>query len=238
VIVEPTSGNTGIALCALAAARGYGCILVMPDNMSAERIRLMESYGAQIVLTPGAQGMNGAVEKARQIAGETPNSFLPDQFRNPANPAAHYQTTGPEIWTQSGECIDLLVAGVGTGGTLTGAGRYLKERRSSIRIVAVEPAESPLLSLGFTGSHSIQGIGANFLPQILDRELIDEVIAVSSTEAKLNTRLLARQEGLLAGISSGAALTAAITLARRQENAGKTISLILPDTGSRYLSMT
>ena len=236
VIIEPTSGNTGLGLAAVAAARGYRTVIVMPDSMSAERQMLMKAYGAQVVLTPGALGMQGSVEKAKELAGQIPNSFIPDQFGNPANPAAHETTTGPEIWDDTDGSVDIFVAGAGTGGTLTGTGRYLKSKNQKLELVAVEPAGSPLLSGGKAGPHGLQGIGANFVPEILDQALLDRVIPVTEQEAYAAGRLLARSEGILAGISSGAALHAAITLAKQEENTGKTIVVLLPDTGERYLS--
>ena len=235
VIIEPTSGNTGVALAALAAVRGYRCILVMPDSMSMERQQLLRAYGAELVLTPGGSGMAGAVAEAERLAQTIPGSFIPNQFQNPANPAAHYRTTGPEILAAAGN-VDIFVAGVGTGGTLTGAGRYLKERDPGLTVVAVEPADSPLLSRGTPGPHGLQGIGPNFLPEILDPALIDRVEAVTQEQAQTACRALARQEGILAGISSGAALHAAMALAREPENAGSTIVVLLPDSGERYLS--
>ena len=235
-IVEPTSGNTGIGLAAMGLARGYQVILTMPESMSVERRQLLAAYGAQLVLTPAKDGMAGAVEKAREIAARTPGSFLAGQFDNPANPQAHYRTTGPEIWHDTDGQVDIFVAGVGTGGTVTGVGRYLKEKNPSVQIVAVEPAASPLLSGGKAASHGLQGIGANFVPQNCDRTVVDEVIPVWEKDAYAAARLLAGTEGVLAGISSGAALHAASELARRPENAGKTIVALLPDTGDRYLS--
>ena len=235
-IVEPTSGNTGIGLAAMGLARGYKVILTMPESMSVERRQLLAAYGAQLVLTPAKDGMAGAVEKAAEIAAGTPNSFLAGQFDNPANPRAHYRTTGPEIWHDTDGQVDIFVAGVGTGGTVTGVGRYLKEKNSGVQIVAVEPAASPLLSGGQAGSHGLQGIGANFVPQNFDRAVADEVFPVWDKDAYAAARLLAATEGVLAGISSGAALHAANQLARRPENAGKTIVALLPDTGDRYLS--
>ena len=235
-IIEPTSGNTGIALCALAAARGYRAIIVMPDNMSIERIRLMQAYGAEVVLTPAALGMSGAIQLARQIAEKTANSFIPDQFTNLMNPAAHFSSTGYEIMNDTDGEIDIFVAGVGTGGTMSGTGAYLKMQKPEVRVVAVEPAASPLLSEGHSGPHGISGIGANFVPVTLNTEIYDEVITVTEDEAFAAGRLLARREGVLAGISSGAALHAAIQLAKREENEGKTIVVLLPDTGERYLS--
>ena len=235
-IIEPTSGNTGIALAALAAVRGYRCIITMPENMSKERRFLMELYGARIHLTPAELGMQGAIEKARALAASIPGSFLPDQFCNLANPMAHYRTTGPEIWTDSGGNVDIFVAGVGTGGTLTGVGRFLKEKKPSVQIVAVEPAASPVLSGGSSASHGIQGIGAGFVPKNLDRSLLDRVVAVKDEDALRTAELLARMEGIPAGISSGAAVWAASRLARMPENEGKTIVTLLPDGVERYLS--
>ena len=235
-IIEPTSGNTGIALAALAVPRGYRCIIVMPDSMSAERIALMRAYGAEVVLTPGCDGMAGSITKAQELAAAIAGSFIPNQFENPANALAHYRTTGPEIWTQCRENVDIFVAGVGTGGTLTGTGRYLKEQNPAVQVVAMEPAKSPLLSQGYAGSHGLQGIGANFIPGALDTTIYDEVIPVSESDAYTAGRDLGRKEGVLVGISSGAALHAALILANRPENAGKTIVALLPDTGDRYLS--
>lgn len=236
VIIEPTSGNTGIGLASVARARGYRVILTMPDSMSQERCSLLAAYGAELVLTPGAQGMQGAVEKANALAAELPGSFVPGQFTNLHNPDAHYKTTGPEIWQDTGGQVDIFVATVGTGGTITGTGRYLKEQNPNIRIVAVEPDASPLLSGGKAGPHGIQGIGANFIPDILDTALYDEVLRITDEEAYAYGRAMAEDEGILVGISSGAALCAAAKLAARPENAGKTIVAILPDTGDRYLS--
>ena len=236
VIIEPTSGNTGIGLACVAAARGYRTIIVMPDSMSKERQLLMSAYGAELVLTPGAEGMQGAVEKANTLAEEIPGSFIPDQFANPANPQAHRLTTGPEIWRDTDGDVDIFVAGVGTGGTITGVGEYLKERNPNVQIVAVEPAGSPLLSKGIAGKHGLQGIGANFVPKALNTEIYDKIIPVTEAEAFAAGRLLGRREGILAGISSGAALHAAIVLAKQPENQGKTIVVLLPDTGDRYLS--
>ena len=235
-VIEPTSGNTGIGLASVAAARGYQVVIVMPDTMSVERRQLMKAYGARLVLTPGAQGMAGAIQKAEELAAETPGSFIPGQFDNPANPAAHRAATGPEIWEDTDGEIDIFVAGVGTGGTITGVGGYLKEKDPAIRVVAVEPATSPLLSQGRSGPHGIQGIGANFVPGALDTGVYDEVIPVEDQDAYAAGRLLGRTEGVLAGISSGAALWAAIQLAKRPENKGRTIVVLLPDTGDRYLS--
>ena len=235
-IIEPTSGNTGIGLAAVAAARGYKAIIVMPDTMSMERRLLMQAYGAQVVLTPGAAGMSGAVEKARELAKTIPGSFVPLQFDNPANAQAHYATTGPEIWADTDGDVDIFVAGAGTGGTLTGVGRFLREKNADIRIVAVEPADSPLLSQGRSGPHGIQGIGANFVPAVLDRNIIDQIVTVTTDQAYTAARLLGSRVGILAGISSGAALHATLELAKQGENTGKTIVALLPDTGERYLS--
>ncbi|MBE5793276.1 MAG: cysteine synthase A [Clostridiales bacterium] len=235
-IIEPTSGNTGIGLAAVGAARGYRVIIVMPDTMSMERRLLMKAYGADLVLTDGAKGMQGSIEKAEELAAQLPGSMVMGQFDNPANPKAHYLTTGPEIWADSDGQVDCFVAGVGTGGTITGTGRYLKEQNPSIRVVAVEPASSPLLSQGRAGAHGLQGIGANFVPSVLDRSVVDEIAPITEDEAYQASRMLGRMEGLFVGISSGAALHAAIQLAKQPEYAGKTIVALLPDTGERYLS--
>lgn len=237
VIIEPTSGNTGIGLCAVAAARGYKAIIVMPDTMSQERITLMRAYGAEVVLSDGKKGMAGAIETAERLRAETENSFIPGQFDNPMNPEAHRLTTGPEIWEDTDGAVDIFVAGVGTGGTVTGVGEYLKAQKPTVEVIAVEPASSPLLSGGTAGAHKIQGIGANFVPSVLNTAIYDEVIAVSDEDAYEMTRLVGRTEGFLSGISSGAALFAAIDVASRPENAGKTVVVLLPDTGDRYLSV-
>lgn len=236
VIIEPTSGNTGIGLASVAAARGYRIIIVMSETMSVERRQLMKAYGAELVLSEGSKGMKGAIAKANELAKEIPGAFIPGQFVNPANPAAHYAATGPEIWADTDGQVDIFVAGVGTGGTITGVGQYLKEQNPAVKVVAVEPASSPVLSEGRSGAHMIQGIGAGFVPEVLDTGVYDEIVPVTNENALSTGRRMGRSEGVLVGISSGAALWAAIELAKRPENAGKTIVALLPDTGDRYLS--
>ena len=236
LIIEPTSGTTGIGLCAIAASRGYRAIIVMPDSMSMERQLLMKAYGAQLVLTEGSKGMQGAIEKAEQLQKENPGSIIAGQFENPANPAAHMATTGPEIWTDTDGQVDVFVAGIGTGGTVTGTGTYLKQQNPAVQVVAVEPASSPLLTQGKAGPHGLQGIGANFVPAVLDKSVCDAILTVTEEQAYAAGRLLGAKEGILAGISSGAALHAAIEVAKRSESNGKTIVVLLPDTGERYLS--
>ena len=236
VIIEPTSGNTGIGLASVAAARGYRIIIVMPETMSVERRQLMKAYGAELVLSEGSKGMKGAIAKADELAKEIPGAFIPGQFVNPANPAAHYAATGPEIWADTDGQVDIFVAGVGTGGTITGVGQYLKEQNPAVKVVAVEPASSPVLSEGRSGAHMIQGIGAGFVPEVLDTGVYNEIVPVANEDALSTGRRMGRSEGVLVGISSGAALWAAVELAKRPENAGKTIVALLPDTGDRYLS--
>ena len=235
-VIEPTSGNTGIGLCAVAAARGYRCVIVMPDTMSIERQKLMTAYGGTLILTPGALGMAGAIAKAEELQRQIPGSIIAGQFSNPANPAAHYATTGPEVWADTDGEVDILVAGIGTGGTLSGTGRYLKERRPTVRVIGVEPADSPLITEGRAGPHGIQGIGANFIPENFHRDVADAVMTATLEDAYAAARRLGREEGILCGISGGAALHAALTLAKMEENRGKTVVAILPDAGDRYLS--
>ena len=236
VIIEPTSGNTGIGLAAVAVAKGYKAIIVMPDSMSPERIKLMSAYGAEVVLTDGKKGMRGAIERAQELANEIPDSFIPDQFNNPANAKAHFKTTGPEIFEDTDGDIDVFVAGIGTGGTITGTGEFLKSKKSNIKIIGVEPEKSPVLTKGVSGPHGIQGIGAGFVPTVLNREIVDEVLTVTDEDAFEYARLLGKKEGLLVGISAGAALKSAIEVAKRPEYEGKTIVVLLPDSGSRYMS--
>ena len=238
VIIEPTSGNTGIGLAAIATGRGYRTVIVMPDSMSKERQLLMKAYGAEVILTDGKLGMQGAIDKANELAAETPDSFIPGQFDNPANAEAHRATTGPEIWADTDGNVDIFIAGVGTGGTITGTGEYLKSKNPALKVVAVEPAGSPLLSAGTSGSHGIQGIGANFIPSLLNTRIYDKIFTVTEEQAYAAGRLLGQTEGILAGISAGAALHAAIEIAKQKENDGKTVVVLLPDTGDRYLSTT
>ena len=235
-IIEPTSGNTGIGLCAVAAARGYKCIIVMPDSMSMERRLLMSAFGGELVLTPGAEGMTGCIARAEALKKQIPGSIIAGQFTNPANPEAHYKTTGPEIWEDTEGNVDIFVAGIGTGGTITGTGRYLREKNPKVRIIGAEPADSPLITKGVSGPHGIQGIGANFIPEILDLTMVDEVVTVTTEESYAAGRRMGREEGILCGISSGCALHVALELAKKEENKGKTIVVLLPDSGERYLT--
>ena len=235
-IIEPTSGNTGIGLCAVAAARGYKCIIVMPDSMSMERRLLMSAFGGELVLTPGKDGMTGCIARAEELKKQIPGSIIAGQFTNPANPEAHYKTTGPEIWEDTEGNVDIFVAGIGTGGTITGTGRYLREKNPRVRIIGAEPADSPLITRGISGPHGIQGIGANFIPEILDLTIVDEVVTVTTEESYTAGRRMGREEGILCGISSGCALHVALELARKEENKGKTIVVLLPDSGERYLT--
>ena len=235
-IIEPTSGNTGIGLCAVAAARGYKCVIVMPDSMSMERRLLMTAFGGELVLTPGAEGMSGCIAKAEELKRSIPGSIIAGQFTNPANPEAHYRTTGPEIWEDTEGNVDIFVAGIGTGGTITGTGRYLREKNPRVRVIGAEPADSPLITKGISGPHGIQGIGANFIPEILDLTVVDEVVTVTTQESYTAGRRMGREEGILCGISSGCALHVALELAKKEENSGKTIVVLLPDSGERYLT--
>ena len=235
-IIEPTSGNTGIGLCAVAAARGYKCVIVMPDSMSMERRLLMTAFGGELVLTPGAEGMSGCIAKAEELKRSIPGSIIAGQFTNPANPEAHYRTTGPEIWEDTEGNVDIFVAGIGTGGTITGTGRYLREKNPRVRVIGAEPADSPLITKGISGPHGIQGIGANFIPEILDLTVVDEVVTVTTEDSYAAGRRMGREEGILCGISSGCALHVALELAKKEENSGKTIVVLLPDSGERYLT--
>ena len=235
-IIEPTSGNTGIGLCAVAAARGYKCVIVMPDSMSMERRLLMTAFGGELVLTPGAEGMSGCIAKAEELKRSIPGSIIAGQFTNPANPEAHYKTTGPEIWEDTEGNVDIFVAGIGTGGTITGTGRYLREKNPRVRVIGAEPADSPLITKGVSGPHGIQGIGANFIPEILDLTVVDEVVTVTTEDSYAAGRRMGREEGILCGISSGCALHVALELAKKEENSGKTIVVLLPDSGERYLT--